>query len=329
VRGVADREAAGTRAPAGLQFGAEFRTVPLPMPPAADRKPVDALAFGVMLALTLTWGFQQVTIKVAAPGVSTVMQSGIRSIIATLLLLVWARYRAIPLFSRDRTFRTGIAAGALFAAEFFFIYLGLKYTAASRMVVFIYLAPILTALGLAIYVPGEKLAPRQWFGVFVAFAGVALAFGEGFVAAHGATWLGDTMGVIAAVLWAATTVLIRATRLSNAPAAKTLFYQLAVSALTLPIASLAIGEPGIVALTPIVVASLAFQGVVVAFATYLAWFWLLTKYYAAPLSVFAFLSPLFGVLFGVLLLSEPFTPLFAAAALAVLAGIALVNLRGR
>jgi len=294
-----------------------------------DRKPVDALAFGVMVMLTLTWGFQQVTIKVAAPGVSTVMQAGIRSIIATVLLLAWARFRGIPLFERDRTFWPGVAAGALFAAEFFFIYLGLNYTAASRMVVFIYLAPILTALGLAIYVPGEKLTARQWLGVFVSFAGVALAFGEGFVAARGETWLGDAMGMIAALLWAATTVLIRATRLSNAPAAKTLFYQLAVSALTLPIASIAVGEPGVVALTPIVVASLAFQSVVVAFATYLAWFWLLTKYYAAPLSVFAFLSPLFGVLFGVWLLGEPFTPLFGMAAAAVLAGIALVNLRGR
>lgn len=299
------------------------------MPGSADRKPVDALAFGVMVLLTLTWGFQQVTIKIAAPGVSTVMQSGIRSIIATLLLLAWARFRGVPLFDRDRTFWPGVAAGALFAAEFFFIYLGLNYTAASRMVVFIYLAPILTALGLAIYVPGEKLTARQWLGVFVSFAGVALAFGEGFVAARGETWLGDAMGMIAALLWAATTVLIRATRLSNAPAAKTLFYQLAVSALTLPIASIAVGEPGVVALTPIVVASLAFQSVVVAFATYLAWFWLLTKYYAAPLSVFAFLSPMFGVLFGVWLLGEPFTPLFGLAAAAVLAGIALVNFRGR
>ncbi len=299
------------------------------MSPPAERKPVDALAFGVMVLLTLTWGFQQVTIKIAAPGVSTVMQAGIRSIAATLLLLVWARLRGIPLFERDRTFWPGVIAGALFAAEFFFIYLGLNYTAASRMVVFIYLAPILTALGLAVYVPGERLTPRQWLGVFVSFAGVALAFGEGFVAARGETWAGDLMGMIAALLWAATTVLIRATRLSNAPAAKTLFYQLAVSALTLPVASVAIGEPGIVSLTPIVLASLAFQSVVVAFATYLAWFWLLTKYYAAPLSVFAFLSPLFGVLFGVLLLAEPFTPLFGAAAAAVLAGIALVNFRGK
>ncbi|MCU0806141.1 MAG: DMT family transporter [Burkholderiales bacterium] len=299
------------------------------MSPPAERKPVDALAFGVMVLLTLTWGFQQVTIKIAAPGVSTVMQAGIRSIAATLLLLVWARLRGIPLFERDRTFWPGVIAGALFAAEFFFIYLGLNYTAASRMVVFIYLAPILTALGLAVYVPGERLTPRQWLGVCVSFAGVALAFGEGFVAARGETWAGDLMGMIAALLWAATTVLIRATRLSNAPAAKTLFYQLAVSALTLPVASVAIGEPGIVSLTPIVLASLAFQSVVVAFATYLAWFWLLTKYYAAPLSVFAFLSPLFGVLFGVLLLAEPFTPLFGAAAAAVLAGIALVNFRGK
>ena len=69
------------------------------------------------------------------------------------------------------------------------------------------------------------------------------------------------------MLWAATTVLIRATRLAAASAEKTLLYQLAVSAVLLPLASLAIGEPGIVRLDVVTIAMLLYQGVIVAFAS--------------------------------------------------------------
>lgn len=294
-----------------------------------ERKPLDNAAFSLMVLLTALWGFQQVVIKLTAPDVSLVMQSGIRSIIATALLFVWARLRGIELFGRDGTLRSGITAGLLFGGEFIFIYTGLGYTAASRMVVFIYLTPVLTALGLHVTVPGERLVPGQWAGVLLAFAGVALAFWEGFAAAGENTWLGDLFGVIAAVLWAATTVLIRATSLARVTATKTLFYQLAVSAVMLPFASLAMGEKGVVALTPLAIASLVYQGAIVAFASYLVWFWLLTRYLAARLSVFSFLTPLFGVLAGVAVLGEPLRPLFALAALLVVGGIVLVNLRGR
>lgn len=293
----------------------------------ADRKPLDATAFGVMLICTMLWGFQQVAIKLTATDVSLVMQSGIRSIVATVLLLGWARLQGIALFARDGTFAAGLAAGILFAGEFVFIYAGLGHTAASRMVVFIYLAPVFTALGLHALVASEKLVPGQWLGVLLAFAGVGLAFSDGFAAGAASTWLGDLFGVIAALLWAATTVVIRATGLARITATKTLFYQLAVSALMLPLVSVVMGERGIVELTPLALASLAYQGVFVAFASFLAWFWLLTRYFAARLSVLTFLTPFFGVLAGVAVLDEPLTPSFAVAAFLVGAGIVLVNLR--
>jgi drug/metabolite transporter (DMT)-like permease len=291
-----------------------------------DRTSLDGNAYAVMVLLTALWGFQQVTIKLAAADVSLVMQAAIRSIIATALLLAWARLRGIALFARDGSLRPGILAGLLFGGEFVFIYAGLGYTNASRMIVFIYTTPPLTAFLLHFFVPGERLRAVQWTGVLLAFGGLALAFADGFLV-PGDTYLGDLCGVVAALLWASTTVVIRATSLARASATKTLFYQLGVSALMLPIASCLMGEKGIVALTPLAVASLAYQAVIVAFASYLAWFWLLTRYLAARLSVLSFLTPMFGVLFGVLFLSEPLTGSFAAAALLVGAGIVLVNLR--
>jgi drug/metabolite transporter (DMT)-like permease len=291
-----------------------------------ERKALDGAALGAMLALTALWGFQQVTVKWIATDVSLVMQAALRSIIATVLLLAWARLRGLALFHGDGTAAPGIVAGLLFAAEFVFIYAGLGYTNASRMSVFIYLAPPLTALGLHFFVRSERLTLAQWGGVLLAFAGIVLAFAEGFGTGL-STWVGDLCGVIAALLWAATTVVIRATRLARATATKTLFYQLGVSALALPLASVLLGENGVRAVTPLVVASLAYQGVIVAFASYLVWFWLLTRYFAARLAVLSFLTPMFGMAAGVLFLSEPISGAFLAAALAVAAGIVLVNLR--
>ena len=280
-----------------------------------------------MVLLTALWGFNQVTIKWIADDVSLVAQAAIRSIAATVLLLGWSLSRNESLFQRDGTLVAGMAAGLLFAFEFVFIYGGLGHTNASRMSVFVYLAPPLTALGLHFIIAGERLGARQWLGVALAFAGLVLAFAEGFSAGRG-TWLGDVCGLIAAILWAATTVLIRATSLARVSAAKTLFYQLSVSALVLPIASFLLGEPGVTALNGVVLASLAYQAVIVAFASYLAWFWLLRHYLAARLSVLSFLTPLFGMLSGVVFLSEPLSAHFAAAALLIAAGIALVNFRG-
>jgi drug/metabolite transporter (DMT)-like permease len=193
------------------------------------------------------------------------------------------------------------------------------------MIVFLYLAPCLTALGLALFVPGERLSAVQWIGTLVAFGGIVVAFADGLIGGHAETLLGDACGVLGAAFWAATTVVIRATRLGRASATKTLGYQLGISAVLLPLFSLALGEPGVMRLTPVSVASLAYQAVVVAFASYLIWFWLLTRYLAGRLAVFGFLTPMAGVMFGVLLLDERLTPVFGLGTLLVGAGIALVN----
>ncbi len=279
-----------------------------------------------MLCLCCAWSLTYVTVKLALPGVSAVMQAGIRFIVASVLLLAWAHWRGVQLLSRDGSLWPGLLAGVLFAAEFVFIAIGLTRTGASRMAVFVYLAPCFTALGLHWTVSSERLSARQWSGVLVAFAGIIVAFGDGFISER-SSLLGDAFGVIAAALWAATTVVLRATKLGATSPTKTLLYQTGIAGITLPLVSVAMGEAGVVALTPLVVACLAYQAVVVAFVSYLVWFWLLTRYFAARLSVFAFLTPLLSVVAGAWLLSEPVRPLFVLALALVAGGIYLVNRR--
>lgn len=282
-------------------------------------------AFALMILLCAIWGFQQITIKIAIEGVSPVLQSGIRSLAGLILLTFWARWQGQPLLNNDGTLRMGLLAGFLFALEFIFIYVGLAYTTASRMIVFLYTAPCMTVLGLHWFVPGERLGWRHFGGIALAFAGLAVGFlGEG--GTQTSTLVGDALGLLAAVGWAATTVLIRASGLSRISATKVLWYQLAVSAaIMLPLSPL-MGESGMGTLTTPVLLALAYQGVIVAFASYLAWFWLLQRYLVSRMMVFSFLTPIFGVAFGVLFLGDPLTPSFLFAAGCVAMGIVLVNL---
>lgn len=283
-------------------------------------------AFALMVLLCAIWGFQQVAMKVASAGISPVLQAALRSAGAALLVFIWARWRGIALFGRDQSLRPGLLAGLLFGLEFVFIFVGVERTTVSRMVVFLYTAPCFTVLGLHFFVPGERMGWRQGAGVLLAFAGLVMAFID---KAAGGSLLGDFFGVLAALFWASTTVLIRATRLAQVTATKVLLYQLVVSAAVMFPLSWLLGEQGIGVLSAPTLWAMAYQIVVVAFISYLAWFWLLTRYLAGRLLVFSFLTPLFGVGFGILLMGDQPSLHFFVAAAMVVGGIVLVNLPAR
>ena len=254
-------------------------------------------------------------------------QASLRFWGAAVLIWAWCATRGVPLFQRDGTLKAGLLAGSLFAGEFAFIYLGLMHTTASRLTVFLYTSPFVVALLLPRVVPGEKLRRIQWVGLVIAFAAVALAFGEGFM--HGSpvagAWLGDAMALAAGVLWGLTTLTIRASRLATASAEKTLFYQVAVTAAVAPLLSLALGEPWRFDYSGLAWGSIALQTAVGAFASYLTWMWLLRHYPATQMSTFTFLTPLFALVLGVVLLGEPLTWRLVVALLGVAAGIVLVS----
>jgi drug/metabolite transporter (DMT)-like permease len=294
-----------------------------------DRKPrLDGLALGLLLLCTGLWGLGQVAAKVTLVEVPPLLQAGVRSLGAAALLLAWSAWRGLPLWQRDGTLRGGLLAGALFAVEFACIYIGLQYTSASRMSVFIYLSPFVVALGMPLISASERLSRGQLAALAVAFGGVALAFAEGFTrpAVGAQQWLGDALGLLAALLWGLTTLVLRGSRLTRALPEKTLLYQLAVSGVALTAAGLAAGEAWPAQISAAAAWPLAFQTVVITFASYLVWFWLLRHYPATRLAAFTLLTPLFGLLAGAILLGEPLTARLLLALAAVCGGIALVNL---
>jgi drug/metabolite transporter (DMT)-like permease len=291
------------------------------------RDRLDALAIVLLVTCCALWGLNQVAAKVTLVEIPPLMQASARSLGAALLLGLWARARGIPLWQADGTSSAGLLAGSLFAAEFACIFIGLQFTSASRMAVFLYLAPFVVALGMPLLLRSERLRALQVAGLLAAFGGVVWAFSEGFAqpAAGPRQWLGDALGISAALLWGLTTLVVRASRLSSAAPEKTLLWQLAVSGVALAAGSAALGENLHGPLTSASLLPLAFQTVVVTFASYLVWFWLVRHYPATRVSAFTLLTPIFGLLAGVLLLDEPATARLIVALAAVVAGIALVN----
>jgi drug/metabolite transporter (DMT)-like permease len=291
------------------------------------RDALDAKAVITLLVCCILWGLNQIAAKVTLADVPPLLQAAWRSSGAVVLVVAWALWRRVPLWTRDGSLPGGLLAGVLFGAEFACIFLGLQFTTASRMVVYLYSAPFIVALGMPFIAKGERLSALQWAGLVVAFAGVAVAFAEGFGQAPlgPRVWVGDALGVAAAVFWALTTLVIRATRLGQAPAEKTLAYQLAVSAAMFWIMSWAVAEAWPQRISTLSWVSLAFQTVVVAFASFLTWFWLVRHYPAARLSSFTLVTPLAGLAFGVILLGEPLTARLLTAASAVAVGLLLIN----
>ena len=293
-----------------------------------DRKHhLDTLAVSLLLACCLFWGFQQVLIKATLSEMPPMFQASLRLLGATALLGLWCLARGIALFKRDGSMAAGLLAGALFAAEFACIYLGLQLTSASRLTVFLYTSPFWVAVLVPFWVASEKLRPSQWAGLLCAFVAVVFALREGFSVGTALTLRGDLLALLAGMLWGLTTVVIRASRLTQVSAEKLLFYQLGVSALVFPPLSLALGEPWVWQFSAFAISSLLAQTVIGAFASYLAWMWLLGRYPATKISVFVFFTPLFALLFGALWLKEAVTPGLVGALALVAVGMVLVNRR--
>lgn len=278
----------------------------------------------LVVLLCVTWGFNQVAVKLAIADVPPLIQCAVRTALATLIVLAWMRLRGLPVTARDGTLVPGVIAGVLFGVEFLFIYRGLIYTTASRASLFIYLAPFFVVIGARLFLPGDRFNLMQWTGLFLSFAGMVIAFGVPAPSADPRQIVGDLMMVAAAAAWAATTLVIKASALNRISAEKTLVYQLVIAVPILALGAAVFGERVAGMPSPLALGSIVYQVLVVSM-TFAVWFTLIVRYSASRLSAFTFITPLCGVLAGHLILGEPLTPAFALAVALVAAGLILVN----
>ncbi|WP_407149297.1 DMT family transporter [Bradyrhizobium sp. ORS 86] len=281
-------------------------------------------AIAIMLMLCVSWGFNQLAVKLALPDVPPMLQAMIRSAGALPVMLIVGWMRGVKFFERDGTLLPGLVAGLMFGVEFVLIFTGLVFTSASRASVFLYTAPFFVALGSHQFL-GERLSPVQWSGLALSFAGVALAIGVPQPNVDAKVLLGDLLVVGGGVLWAATTLVAKGTNLRKAAPEKALGYQAAVSVPILALASWISGERITQMPSALSISLLAYQAIWVVGCTFVIWFAMVKTYSASKLSAFTFITPLFGVVAAYFIMHDTLTAVFGVAALLVIAGLYLVN----
>jgi drug/metabolite transporter (DMT)-like permease len=296
--------------------------------------PLNAALLQVLLCAI--WGLGQVGIKAVAADISPLMHAGIRSAGATFVLLLWIVWKKPQVFRRDGTLGLGLITGTLFGVEFIFLFNGLMLTTAARGTLMLYTSSFFVAIGAHFFIANEKLDLRKVFGLVCAFGGVILVVGPKLMSSSSPVssangdvlspvLVGDGLCLLAALAWAATTLVVKTTKLHAALPEKTLIYQLGFSSVVLLCASYAAQEEGITHVTPLLMGVLGYGIFLVASVSYLTWFWLVTRYNATTLHTFTFLTPLFAMVFGTLLLNEQLGVEVMIATLLIATGIILVN----
>lgn len=290
---------------------------------------LDAKAVVILIIVTLLWGFNYPAIKYSNEGVSPVFASTLRSITASICGLIYCLRKEEKLFHTDVMLFHGIVVGLLFGAEFACIYFGMLYTDAARSVLFVYLSPFVVAAGAHFFLKGDRLTFLKIVGLILAFTGIFVVFGGRPKTAKPSMLLGDILEITAAVLWGATTLYIKKFMAKRVEPIHTFLYQLVFSIPILLIVSIILEPKWIYKIDPYIIASLFYQSIIIAFITYLVWFKLIHEYSVSRLSAFTFFTPIFGVLFGILVLHEEMTVSLMIGLPLVSIGIFMVNWRRR
>lgn len=290
---------------------------------------LDLKAILAILILTLLWGLNYAAIKYSNQGISPVFASALRSLVASICGAVYCLRKGERLFHTDIRLFHGAIVGLLFGLEFACIYFGMLYTDSARSVVFVYLSPFVVAVGAHFLLRGDRLTVLKTLGLVIAFLGILFVFYGKPKTAKPHMFLGDILEIIAGALWGATTLYIKRFMAGKVEPIHTFLYQLFFSIPILFAVSLILEPVWIYQINPYIVASLFYQSVIVAFVSYFIWFKLIHQYSVSRLSAFTFFTPIFGVLSGILFLSEELTFSLMVGLPLVSVGIFLVNWRKR
>ncbi|MBS3917249.1 MAG: DMT family transporter [Deltaproteobacteria bacterium] len=288
---------------------------------------LDLKAILAILILTLLWGFNYSAIKISNEGISPVFASTLRSLIASICGAIYCLRKGEKLFHTDIRLFHGIVVGLLFGLEFACIYFGMLYTDSARSVVFVFLSPFVVAVGAHFFLKGDRLTLLKTLGLVIAFAGIVFVFYGKPKTAKPNMLLGDLLEITAGILWGATTLYIKRYMAGKVEPIHTFLYQLFFSIPILFVVSLILEPNWIYRIDPLILTSIFYQSVIVAFISYFIWFKLIHQYSVSRLSAFTFFTPIFGVLSGILFIREELTFSLMVGLPLVSVGIFLVNWR--
>ena len=289
------------------------------------KQTLDFGAVSLLTVLCILWGFNALSIKVSNEGLAPIFTVGIRSVIAGLCLVAWMRFKKIRLFPGHLL--DGVMVGCLFGVEFVFLYCSLLYTTVSSAWILLYTSPFFHALGAHVFLEGDRLSLNKGLGLILAFAGIAILLSKHFGFPSPTQLLGDLLALSAAFLWAATTIYIKRRMVGSISHHHTLLYQTLFSIPILFLLSGLLENEAVLQINGLILLALGYQSIVVAFISFLVWFYLVHSYPVSRLSAFTFLTPVFATLAGIVLLHEPLSMRVMLSLVLVSIGIYVVNMK--
>ncbi|MCY3878515.1 MAG: DMT family transporter [Rhodobacteraceae bacterium] len=285
---------------------------------------VDATGAVALIAFSALLGFNQVVIKFTNEGLQPVFWAGLRSAIAAICVAAWILFIGRRIRFAPGTALAGIIAGLIFGFEFLMLFLALDLTTVTRTSIIFYSMPVWLAIAAHFLIPGERLSAVRITGLVLSLVGVAWAILSRSDSAAEGSLTGDLCALAASIGWAGIPLCARITALKRVEPEMQLFWHTIVSAPFLLILAPLFG-PAVRDFQSLHMLALMFQSVIVVAGGFMFWLHLLRRYPASTVASFSFLGPIFGVLFGWLLLGEQFGNDLIFSLVCVAAGIILIN----
>lgn len=279
----------------------------------------------LVVFLTALWGLNAVLIKVLTLGMAPIMAAALRGALALVCLTAFGLLRGESLRYSGWQLFHGVVNALIFAVEFVLFYTGARMTTGTHMSIFINMAPFYVAVGAHYLLPNDTLHVAKVLGLLLAFVGVVALFSNDVFIQKAGYWRGDVLVLLGAGMWAANTLYVKRSLTYIMSAFRVLYIQILVSTPVLLAASLLFERNWFFHVTAVTIGGLVFQAVVVVFFSYMMWLVLLRRFTASSLQSFTFLTPVWGVLFGIVLLGESAQPLMLLGIALVGGGLYLIN----
>ena len=266
-------------------------------------KSIDGVAASFLIVFSILLGLNQVCVKLVNVGMHPVFQVALRSTLAIIPILLYCYFTKKKIIISDGSFIPGVIAGILFAVEFIFLFTALDYSTVTRVSLIFYTMPVWLTLSAHFLIDNDKLSLKKIIGLALAVFGLILAIYEPNGEYNEKQFFGDLYSLLASFCWAAIAIMLKTTRLNKSIPETQLLYQLIVSGIILlPISFLF--NDFIRDMNISLVLIFLFQVTIIMCLGFIGWLWVMSRYSASSTSSFAFLTPIFGVLFGWLIMDD-------------------------
>jgi drug/metabolite transporter (DMT)-like permease len=287
-----------------------------------DRKNVDATGAFLALLTSVFWGANTVAIKLGLADAPPLRLAWMRFVVggAAIAVWAWATGRLSGLRVAPAEWRPMLVLALIFTAQIGSMNIGTSLTSAAHASILLNLYSVHTVVLSHFLIPGDRLTVRRVAGVAIAYTGIVILF-AGQARTGASSLLGDAIVFVSAFLLAERLVYL-ARAVQQLDPVKLLLSQAAVGCALFMLGS-ALTETTPTSWTPRLVASIAYQGVLIAGFNFIVNLWLLQRYRPSSLVPFFLTQPLFGVIAAALLTGDPLTWELLIAGVAVAIGMGL------